>query len=228
MSPALAVVPPEPSPDRLAGLLLEAETLRSEYSGLADQIDRIRTFENQEAVAMAEIEAISRREIEAVRAWAADPQGNPPEPLSEERAKAAVNLARAQAKAGAGRVAIGDLEQRQRDIRAKQLALEPAITGEVFVRIEAEFSEKSAELLRCIAATRQAAAPVYGLRAVLAEQGRALADAGQIDCARPFFACAERLVIPDLAETAPTNGEVAEAARYWRERAAQLRNGGAA
>jgi hypothetical protein len=225
--PALAVVrtESEPQPDRLAGLLAESSALALEYGRLAEQRAALARFSSEEAEIIGEIGEIGRREVEAVKAWAADPQGNPPAPLVKEREKAAHKLAAAQANAGAAGVAASEIEARQREVHAKQLALEPQIVAEIFDRIEAEFAEKSAELSRLITATRQAAAPLAALKVVLAEQGRALADSGQIDDARPFFARNERLKIPDLVETGPTNGEVAEAARYWRDRANGLRNG---
>jgi hypothetical protein len=225
MSATLAIVANASPPDRLSELRAERDALAGEYQALAEQRARIEAFESEEASIIAEIADISRREVDAIKAWAADPQGNPPEPFVKERSALATKLARAQAKSGAGRSAAADIEDRQREVHTRQLAHEPKIVGAIFDRIEAEFASKAEELSRKIAETRTLAADLAGLKQALAAQGRHLSDAGKIDEAQPLFARNERLVMPELLNTEPTQGEVQAAATRWQARANALRNG---
>lgn len=228
--PNLAIVPtaePEPPPDRLAELRAEAAALAAEFASLAEQKAALQRFEADEAAILAEIGELGAREVAAVREWAARPTGAPPAPLAKEREKLAHRLAAAQASAGAAGLAVSELETRQREVHAKQLAIEPEITGEVFDRIEAEFAAKAAELSRSIAETRVLAADLAGLKMALADQGRHLSDAGKIDEARPLFARNERLAVPSILETQPEKHEIHAAAHRWIAHAEALRTGAA-
>ena len=224
---ALAIVSNEPAPDRLAGLLSEAAALRDEFQRLAEQRARLEAFGNEESAIMAEIGDIGRREVEAVKAWAADPQGNPPSPLVKEREKLAHKLAAAQANAGAAGVAVSEIDAKQRKIHQKQLELEPQIVGEICNRLESEYCAGLATLKDQLQAARRQAAHVGGLFDALRDQAQHLQGAGKIDDAIVIFQRLERLEKFDLLSIGPTEAEIAREAVVWRERAAALRGGAA-
>ena len=227
MPPATVALVPNAPPDRLAGLLSEASALRDEFQRLAEQRTRLETFGEEESVIFAEIGEIGRREVAEVREWASNPIGEPPAPHSKDRAALATKLARAQARADAGKIAIGELDAKQREIHAKQLALEPQIVGEVCDRLEAEYSAGLALLNDQLRAARQQAAHVGGLFDALRDQGQRLQAAGKIDDARVIFTRLERLEKFNLLSVGPTEAEIARQAVVWRERAAALRSGDA-
>ena len=229
MPAALAVVKSaEPAQHRLAALLSEARDLAAEYGRLAEQRARLEAFGEEEAAIFAEIGEIGRREVAEVREWAANPIGEPPAPHSKDRAALATKLARAQARADAGKIAVGELDAKQREIHARQLALEPQIVAEICDRLEAEYSAGLSLMKDQLRAARHQAAHVGGLFDALRDQAQHLQGAGKTDDARVIFARLERLEKFDLLSIGPTEAEIAQHAVVWRERAAQLRNGGAA
>ena len=155
-------------------------------------------------------------------------QGNPPAPLIKEREKLAHKLAAAQANAGAAGVAVSEIDAKQREVHAKQLALEPQIVGEICDRLEAEYSAGLSLLKDQLQAARRQAAHVGGLFDALRDQAQHLQGAGKINDAIVIFQRLERLEKFDLLSIGPTEAEIAREAGVWRERAAQLRTGGSA
>jgi hypothetical protein len=232
MTPALSIVQNEPAPpapaDTLATFLAERDALASEYSSLAAQRDALARFEGEENAALAEIGEIGGREVEAIKVWAANPVGDPPQAEHKAREKAALRLARAQANIAAAKVARGELEDKMREVHARQLAVEELLAEEIAGRLAAEYAELHASVAAKLAEIRSDAARLGGLQEMWVGEGQHFRQTDQIDKATVAFRRAELLAGVDLRTCAPTGNECLAEADYWRARVEALRNGDAA
>jgi hypothetical protein len=215
----------EPASDRLAELLAERDDLGADYARLSAERNRIRVLEGEEATILAEIGELGRSEVRAIRDWAKNPHGDPPAPLTEERAVAARRLADAQAACAAGRVAISELDAGLAAIHRQQLALEPSITALIFDLLTADYGQCLDELRASLVTARAKAAQAFGLFDAMRAEAQHLQGSGKTDEAREMFARLEHLEKFGLATVGPTEGEIAEEVMRWRARAAALRTG---
>ncbi len=135
----------------------------------------------------------------------------------------AQRLAEASHASRAAGLAADQIETAQREIHAKQLALELKIVAEVQGQLEAAYTDTLDELRVAIEGMNQSLAKAYGFREMIGEQGRNLMASGNKETGRAILARLERLAAPDPRSFGATAGEIAAAAASWRLQADILR-----
>ena len=151
MPPAtLSIVPNEPAPDRLAGLIAKRGKIAAEVVDINRQRANLSNFENEEAAVHAEIGQFGHGFAEKMAEWAKNPKGEAPMADAAKREELAHKLIAAQTRAIAATEAIAALDARQIELRDEDAKLSQEIEAEIFKRLKMEYDAKCAGLAEAI------------------------------------------------------------------------------
>jgi hypothetical protein len=202
---------------RLADLLRERDSALVNLMNMEARQYELTNATKDEPAIRAELDVLTALEAKEMGAWADDggAHGPAPEPHSKARQKLEAKLTAAQSKARAARTARDTVEAAMEPVRARLLALEPAIGAAVHDVLIEKRDQHKADMDRHIQDARALAANVVGLGSYIAACGRTLMDRMQTEAGTAYLRRAEALgptLIPDLA---PSRAEIATAELTW-------------
>lgn len=137
---------PDTRPSPFSAIAVRLDALKLSDSDVHATIARLSNAAAADGEYAADLAAIEAAEVEAMRAWAANGDGDPPEPLTDARHQLETKHAALRQRAAAARAALPALQEKVRENNSARKALAREAGVVAFADLQAQFEPAFAEL----------------------------------------------------------------------------------